>query len=118
MGKRGVWRGGVSRLQARGGPLLEGGGQRLAALVANLVVFEIEPPEPRRCPLLAEGGGQRLAALVAKLFAEEAPLFMPEYVYLVKADRAVQWSPQLPLNGKNALQANETLRLRKPRERA
>ena len=61
--------GGVSRLQARGGPLLEGGGQRLAALVANLVAVEIEPLEPRRCPLLAEGGGQRLAALVANLVA-------------------------------------------------
>ena len=42
---------------------------------------------------------------------------MPEYVYLVKADRAVQWSPQLPLNGKNALQANETLRLRRHEKR-
>ena len=43
-------RGGVSRLQARGGPLLEGGGQRLAALVANLVAAERKLLEPRRRP--------------------------------------------------------------------
>ena len=68
-------RGGVSRLQARGGPLLEGGGQRHAALVANLVAEEVELLEPRRCPLLAEGGGQRLAALVANLVFVEIELF-------------------------------------------
>ena len=68
-----IWRGGhvatwgVSCLQARGGPILEGGGQRLAALVPNLVAVESEHLEPRRCPLLAEGGSQRLAALFANL---------------------------------------------------
>ena len=61
--------GGVSHPQARGGTLLESGGQRLETLVANLVVDESELLEPRRCPLLAEGGGQCLAALVANLVA-------------------------------------------------
>ena len=67
---------GVSRLQARGRPLLEGGGQRPAALVANLVAVENKPLEPRRCPLL-EGGGQRRAALVANLVVLEIELLEP-----------------------------------------
>ena len=34
-------------------PFHEGGGQRLAALAANLVAPEKERLEPRHCPLLA-----------------------------------------------------------------